>query len=277
MTPDAFLAQLPRGITWSVDVRHHASPAPLLQVGQNQVCATASIGKLLLLIAAAEALEAGDLHPDRPCARSRLAPVADSGLWQHLRTDAVTVADLCVLVGATSDNVATNALITVVGLDAANAVGARLGLVHTLLCDIVRETRPPDVPPALSTGTAAELRLLMDELDRGDRIDRAAAVRVIGWLSNNCDLSMVASAFGLDPLAHADIDRGIRLWNKTGTNHGVRCDVGLVRSGFSAVSYAVLANWQPEGPSDPNRDHILDAMRGIGELIRTTLEDGPAP
>lgn len=277
MTADALLAQLPRGITWSVAVRRHGSPTPLLQVEPHQVCATASIGKLLLLIAAAEALEAGDLHPEMPCARSRLDPVADSGLWQHLGTDVVTVADLCVLVGATSDNVATNALIAVVGLDAANAVGARVGVVHTLLCDIVRDTRPPEVPPALSMGTAAELQLICDELDHGDRIDRTAAARVIGWLSNNCDLSMVAAAFGLDPLAHADVDRGIRLWNKTGTHDGVRCDVGVVRRGSSAVSYAVLANWQPRSTSDPTRDHVLGAMRDIGGLIRTSLEDGPAP
>ena len=52
--------------------------------------------------------------------------------------------------------------------------------------------------------------------------------RLRRWLSANTDLSMVASAFCLDPLAHFEPDRGIMLVNKTGTNAGVRADAGRV-------------------------------------------------
>ena len=50
----------------------------------------------------------------------------------------------------------------------------------------------------------------------------------VGWLGLGCDLSMVASAFNLDPLARTTMTRGFTLVNKTGTAAGVRADVGFV-------------------------------------------------
>ena len=62
----------------------------------------------------------------------------------------------------------------------------------------------------------------------GDAVSTSVSSQVLGWLATGVDLSMVGAAFGLDPLAHAVPDRGISLHNKTGTDAGVRADVGLV-------------------------------------------------
>ncbi|MFL6180352.1 MAG: serine hydrolase, partial [Actinomycetes bacterium] len=94
---------------------------------------------------------------------------------------------------------------------------------------------------------------------------------VIGWLALNTDLSMVAGSFGLDPLAHVEPDRGVVLWNKTGTNVGVRCDVGVVSRGQRRLAYAVLANWTPAGERDELRDQVLQAMRAIGKAANEWL------
>ncbi len=67
------------------------------------------------------------------------------------------------------------------------------------------------------------------------------------------------------------VDRGIELWNKTGTNDGVRCDIGLVRHGGTAVAYAALANWSPGDHYDAARDEVLEAMNAVGQLIRKEL------
>ena len=215
---------------------------------------------MLLLITVAEQLETGALAGDQVLSREDVPPVADSGLWQHLAVDALPVTDVCALVGATSDNLATNVLVDAVGLDAVRATARRLGMTKTALHDVVREHRGPEHPAALSTGTAAELVQLFTMLDEASDISPTAAQQVRQWLSTNNDLSMVASAFGLDPLAHTAGDRGITLWNKTGTNDGVRCDVGVVHRASTSVTYAVLANWNPQGPSDPIRDEVLSAM-----------------
>ena len=262
---------LPKEVRWSVQALHSGSGRPLIEVEADRVCATASIGKILLLITLSESFQSGKLSPGTAMSRSDIEPVADSGLWQHLDTERLSAADLCSLVGATSDNLATNALISLVGLDAVAATGRRLGMTRTSLHDIVRDHRRPDDPPALSSGSARDLVHLCRLLDGVDEVSTAVASRVTKWLSTNTDLSMVASAFGLDPLAHGEVDRGIQLWNKTGTNDGVRCDIGAVRQGDETVTYAALANWTPQGPNDTTRDDVLTAMRDIGLLIKKTL------
>jgi beta-lactamase class A len=89
---------------------------------------------------------------------------------------------------------------------------------------------------------------------------------VLGWLAAGSDLSMVAGGLGLDPLAHAAADRGLLLRHKTGTDTGVRADVGLVEGPRAALAYAVLANWEPAA-GDP-RDAVLAAMREVGAALR---------
>jgi beta-lactamase class A len=85
---------------------------------------------------------------------------------------------------------------------------------------------------------------------------------VLGWLSLNTDLSMVASAFGLDPLAHREPDHGILLVNKTGTDVGVRSEVGVLRGPRAGVVYAVSAYFADNRLS--SRLAVLDGMRSVG-------------
>jgi beta-lactamase class A len=88
--------------------------------------------------------------------------------------------------------------------------------------------------------------------------------RVLDWLSSSVDLSMVASAWGLDPLAHRE-DAVVRLVNKTGTSDGVRADIGLVEAGGRRTAYAAIANWDAD--RDDLRGPVLAAMRGLGGLV----------
>jgi beta-lactamase class A len=213
--------------------------------------------------------------PPPPAPPTTVDPVADSGLWQHLAVDSLPVTDAARLVAAVSDNVATNVLIELIGLDSVAETASDLGLTHTALLDIVRDQRTHEDPPALSTGNAAELARLCRDIEQGRALSPAASEQVRDWLSVNTDLSMVAAAFGLDPLAHVDTDRALRLWNKTGTNVGVRCDVGVMRHAArddtEPVAYAVLARWQPDDTTDRTRDDVLATMREVGALVRAAL------
>jgi beta-lactamase class A len=76
---------------------------------------------------------------------------------------AVALADLATLIGATSDNLATNVLLRRIGLEGVRAATAELGLRSTALHDEVRDVRGPDVPERLSSGTAAELATYLVE------------------------------------------------------------------------------------------------------------------
>jgi beta-lactamase class A len=106
----------------------------------------------------------------------------------------------------------------------------------------------------------------MRRLGEGRAVSARADALVSGWLSLDTDLSMVASAFDLDPLAHADPSAPLRLMNKTGTDVGIRADCGLVCTEAHAISYAVLANWDDDEVAVTGA--VLAAMREIGTALR---------
>lgn len=223
---------------------------------------TASVGKVLLLIEVARRLVRQELDPALLLTRTPDDAVEDSGLWQHLHARSLSVADLAVLVGAVSDNLATNVLLSEVGLSAVTSLGESLGLRHTRLHDRVRDVRGSLDPATLSTGTATELATLMSRLHRGDVIDPTVSAEVFGWLNLDTDTSMTAGAFGMDPLAHSVVDRDRWLAHKTGTDVGVRADVGVLRGPIRSVAYAVLTEFQ-----DSHRDEALAEMRVWGARI----------
>lgn len=252
------------GVAWSAAVSDAATGRLVSARTPDLVLPVASIGKLLLLHEVARRLVSGELDPALPVRREEADAVADSGLWQHLRSDALPVEDLALLVGSVSDNLATNVLLRRVGLDAVAAAGERLGLGTLRLHDRVRDVRTPDDPPRLAEGCALDLVRLAGLLAADDGLEWALLRR---WLAPGVDLSLVAGDLGLDPLAHVDGDRGIRLINKTGTDAGVRADVGILDAGGRVLAYAVVASWTPTDPRDPVRDAVVAAMRGVGRLL----------
>ena len=68
----------------------------------------------------------------------------------------------------------------------------------------------------------------MRRLRAGDVLPPGVSAGLVDLLRLNTDLSMVAAAFALDPLAHVGADLGVRLFNKTGTQDGTRADIGCV-------------------------------------------------
>ena len=234
----------------------------LVAIDERIVLPTASIGKILLLIEVSARLTERDASGYGILDKTSRDAVGDSGVWQHLQAPALPVADLASLVGATSDNLATNVLLRQVGLQAVRARTESLGLLRTALLDLVRDSRGPDDAPQLSVGSTAELMWLFSGLARGEIVDTLTSSRVLGWLSLNSDLSMVASAFGLDPLSHRGADHGLLLVNKTGTDSGVRAEAGVLRGPRSGVAYAVSAQFNDSGIAA--RLRVLEAMRTIG-------------
>jgi beta-lactamase class A len=266
------------GVTWSVCVRDGLG-MPLASAAADVPLRTASVGKVLLLVETARLIAAGDLSPDEPLTRSVDLWVGDSGLWHTLSVETLPLIDVAALVGAVSDNLATNVLLRRVGLAEVAARATSLGLRATALHDRVRDVRGADHPATLSTGSAAELSQLMARLASGTAAGPDADRLVRQWLSANVDQSMVGSALveqgGLDPIAHhASLDLPTTFWNKTGTDAGVRADVGAVTSGHRTITWAAVANWDPSPGT--TLDHltvwaVLRGMRHIGEQVLTQL------
>jgi beta-lactamase class A len=250
------------GAQVSASVMDLDSGRVLVAIDERIVLPTASIGKILLLIEVSARLTERDASGYGILDKTARDAVGDSGVWQHLQAPSLPVADLASLVGATSDNLATNVLLRQVGLQAVRARTESLGLLRTALLDLVRDSRGPDDAPQLSVGSTAELMWLFSGLARGEIVDTLTSSRVLGWLSLNADLSMVASAFGLDPLSHRGADHGLLLVNKTGTDAGVRAEAGVLRGPRAGVAYAVSVQFNDSGIAA--RLRVLDAMRTVG-------------
>jgi beta-lactamase class A len=234
----------------------------LLAIDERIVLPTASVGKILLLIEVSARLTEREASAYGILDKTPRDAVGDAGLWRHLQAPSLPVADLAALVGATGDNLATNVLLRQIGLSAVRERTESLGLLRTALLDLERDTRGPDDAPQLSVGSTVELAWLFGALARGEVVDNLTSSRVLGWLSLNSDLSMVASAFGLDPLAHRGTDHGILLVNKTGTDAGVRSEAGVVRGPRAAVSYAVSVQFHDDGVAA--RLRVREALHTVG-------------
>lgn len=256
------------GVSWSVCIRDGEGKVIASHDSQSSL-STASVGKLLLLTEVARQIEAGLMRGSDILRRTEQLAVADSGIWQFLRNDKLAIDDLAVLVGCTSDNLATNVLLERVGLAAVASLTSSLGIYSTALQDRVRDERGVDDPMELSVGCAEELSDLLGKLSRGHLISPNVSDQLDRWLAVGVDLSMVAAPFNLDPLAHVNADRNITLRNKTGTDDGVRADVGYILGPKAGLSYAVIANWNPA--DGDCRDTVLCAMRRIGSALSDSI------
>jgi Beta-lactamase class A len=260
-------------VEWGLHVIDLADGTVLASRSADTVLRTASIGKVFLLIEVARRLSTGELHPDDPCEATADHYVEDSGLLHAMRRRRLPVNDAAVLVAAVSDNLATNALLDLCGMEVVRGVASQLGLRRTTLLDYIRTERTPEMPWTPSYGTPRELAEVMAMLDAGAAFGPSVSTQVLDWLALGTDTSMVASALKVDPLAHAEPDpRGLELHHKTGTTSFARADIGIIRGPRGSVAYAVAANWPEDGPS--LHVPVLDAMAQVGTRVVEIVEDG---
>jgi beta-lactamase class A len=255
------------GVRWSLCIRD-GSGMPLAEVNPDASLRTASVGKVLLLVETARAIMSGELSPDEPLTRSLEEWVGDSGLWHTLSVETLPLVDVAALVGAVSDNLATNVLLARVGLAEVAARATALGLRATALHDRVRDDRAAEHAATLSTGNADELSALVHRIATGTATGPTSDHLVRQWLSANVDQSMVGLPLvdqaGIDPIAHHD-SLGLEpaLWNKTGTDAGVRADVGAVTVGSRTVCWAAIANWEPAVGTSLEHLTVWAVLRGM--------------
>lgn len=251
-------------IRWGIHVL--ANGQPVLSINAGDVFSTASVGKIFLLSALAKALRTGEVQPGQPLGRTGEDQVGDSGIWQFMAEDQLSIETLAVLIAAVSDNLATNVVLRHMGVAPCDAISNQAGIPRTRLLDRIRDNRGPEDPPRPSQGRAEDLARFMEMIAMRHVVDEPVSAQIEHWLSINADLSMAASALRLDPIAHADGMAGTRLFNKTGTDAGVRADTGCFEKAGTRISYAVLANWTPGEVSD---SVVMDEIAQIGERILT--------
>lgn len=228
----------------------------------NDTLPVAGVGVVPLLVEVAAAFEEGRLNPLEIVDRSSLDPVTVAGVWQQLKAPALPLADLAVLAASAGDALAANALLERVGLPAVRARIESLDLTRSALLDRFRDRRGPDDAPQVALASARELSTLFSALVNSRAVNARVSAQVAEWLSLNTDLSLVASATGLDPFAHDNDDHGLLFVNKTGRADGVRAEAGVLAGPRAGVSYALIVNFDDLSIAHRLRAH--DAFRVLG-------------
>lgn len=228
----------------------------------NDTLPVGGVGIVPLLIEVAAAFEERRLNPLEIFDRAGLEPVGVSGVWHQLKAPALPLVDLAVLAASAGDALAANALISRVGLPAVRARIEALGLERSALLDRFRDRRGPDDAPQVALASARELSTLFAALVNSQAVDARVSAQVAEWLSLNTDLSLVASATGLDPFAHDNDDHGLLFVNKTGRANGVRAEAGVLAGPRAGVSYALIVNFDDLSIAHRLRAH--DAFRVLG-------------
>lgn len=222
----------------------------------------AGLGMVPLLIEVAAAIEAGTLDPYEIIERTSIERVEVGGVWQHLKAPALPVVDLAVLAASSGDAAASNALIQRVGLPAVRARIEQLGMSHSALLDRFRDTRGPDDAPHVALGSTRELAQMFAALVNSEAVSAGVSAQVAEWLSLNQDLSLVASATGLDPFAHFNDEHGLLFINKTGRDNGIRVEAGVLAGPRAGVSYALIVCFDDLSIMHRLRAH--EAFRTLG-------------
>lgn len=222
----------------------------------------AGLGVVPLLIEVAAAFDTGSLDPQEAVEKDAVDQVAVTGLWEHLKVGQLTLGDLAVLTAASGDELAANALLARVGLDAVRARIETLGLRRSALLDRMRDARGPDDAPHFALSSAAELSGLFGALVNSEAVNASVSAQVAEWLSLNHDLSLVAAATGLDPFSHEDDRHGLLFINKTGRDDGIRVEAGVLAGPRAGLSYALIVCFDDLSVLHRLRAH--DAFRTLG-------------
>ncbi len=220
------------------------------------------LGVVPLLIEVAAGFESGALDPLEIIDRADIDPVTVGGVWQHLKAPALPMSDVAVLAASTGDALAANALLSRVGLPAVRARIEQLGLTRSAMLDRFRDVRGPDDAPHFALGSARELAELFAALVNAKVVSPGVSAQVAEWLSLNHDLSLVASATGLDPFAHENDEHGLLFINKTGRDAGVRVEAGVLAGPRAGVSYALIVCFDDLSIMHRMRAH--EAFRTLG-------------
>ena len=264
----------------------------------DDTVATASVFKVLVAVVAENPLAGGVLDPARrvrvPAAERSPGPV---GLSLFRDEAELSVRDLVTLMLTISDNVATDALLRLVGLEEVAATAAALGLAQTRVGCLLQEMLDSVGREAgFASWAALEAGAADDDAAVLERIRRATALQPTAPLRTTArDMTRLLSAVWTDAAGPADAcarvrflmqrqvtrDRlargfgpGVTVAAKSGAMFGVlRHEVGVVRfPEGDAYAVAVLTRCS-DGSADERAVNAAIGEAAAGAVRRLRGED----
>ena len=216
---------------------------------------SASIIKVPVMVAVYRKVDKGELSFSQQVEIKEEDWAAGAGWlqWEKAGTKQ-TVGDLLLLMMTQSDNVATNALVRMVGgADHVNEVARSLGAENTLLYQKISSERGA-VPALDNRTTPRDMAAMLQEIAEGE----AASTKSCGYM---IDLMHTNE---LDWWLDAGLPAGVDAANKAGWLYKVYGDVGIVHEGDRRYVVAIL--------SKHGSATVTDGQLLIEDLSRTAWE-----
>lgn len=222
---------------------------------------TASVVKLPFHSALGVLAARGSLRFDEPVTVTQEDMVFGSGILQHLTLPiTLSLADLAVLMVIVSDNAATNALIRHVGIDTVHRTFQEMGIGDdVILRRPIRDEHAEDDLFGL-----ARPRALLDYLVDLVELRLPGSERTLDVASRQQHRALMAHDL---PLQTEGPSR-LLVANKTGSDDGVRCDIGIVRGLDRAFAFVMMVDGCPDRSYPP----VHPAELAIGEAARITFD-----
>lgn len=222
-----------------------------------------AVGILPLLLEVTTRMHEGDLDPQQFVSRAD-DDVAGSGLWRHLETAELPLADVTALAAASADRVASNALLDLVGTESVTRRMASLGMTRSAILDRFRDERGPDDAPHAAIGSAREYAALFARIARREGISDAVADHLTALLAMQRDVSLVGASMAVDPFPVGRED-DIILVNQVGRAPGMRAESGVAFGRRRSLAYALFVEMHDDVLLTRHRVHR--AFRTLGEDI----------
>ncbi len=216
------------GGTYGVAARN-LSTGETLELRADETFNTASVIKVPVMVELYRRAHEGAISLDERLELADEYRVGGSGLLQEFGNGLCpTLRDLCVAMIVISDNVATNMLVTRLGLDSINECMRGLGLNRTRLNRLIRfQPVPPDQPSELGLTTPTEMLRLYEGLAKGTVVSSEASAEMVRILARQHYRNTIPR-FLPEEYDAVTGESEPQIANKTGAINGVRGDVALI-------------------------------------------------
>lgn len=225
---------------------------------EEPMCA-ASVIKLTVMAELFRRFETGELDRDLKLTVKDEDRVPICGVLTLMHTGMeVTPVDLCWLMITISDNMATNLLIDLLGIESIQENNRRLGLEGVSISRKLFDRRP-GYREKMNFVSAAGIGKLLEMIWKGELVSRQASKEMMEMLLAQQCTNKMPLLLGEGAAAH-----------KTGEDEGITHDVGIV---FAKRPFIVcFCNWKLE-PGSEGRMNLL-----IGESTKALFDaQGGAP
>jgi beta-lactamase class A len=231
---------------------------------EDDVMPTASLIKVPILVALYQAAHKGRVALTDRIAYREDQKVLGSGVLVHLTPGVeMTVRDAATLMIVISDNVATNMMIDLVGLDRINETMRGLGLTQTALFQRLGDRKAGLDARKMSVSTAAEMARLLGLIARHEAVSPDASEDMLRIMRRQDYRHELSSRLPWNELNRLDDHRNNWVAEKGGAFlNGIRCSGAIFQGARGSFVLAAFC----EGGTGPGSGRNSEGNALLGDL-----------